>query len=79
MDKKVLYTYRYMWKNFNSDSINFKIVTDTLDGHSKFVTSVSAMDCVENLCREYLCEYDCSKLFDTEVLFDKKVVSKEEE
>lgn len=58
----VVYSYRYMWKNKDSESINFKIVSDVLAGLASFEEQLKSFPDVESIAREYLHEYDCSKI-----------------
>lgn len=68
MSDVFIYSYRYMWRVDGSDSVNFKIVTDTLEGLAFFEDSLkSSVDNLVAFGKEYLCQYNCSKigLFDT--------------
>lgn len=60
--KTVVFSYRYMWKLKDNSSINFKIVTDTSDGLKFFEDSLKSLDNLESVAKEYLHEYDCSKI-----------------
>lgn len=66
----ILYTYRYMWKIKSSESINFKIVTDTEDGLMLFEEALLKLDGIVSCAKEYLHEYDCSKLGVFEKIFE---------
>lgn len=55
-----IYSYRYMWRLKGSDSINFKIVTDTLEGLKKFEDVVVKIPDLLTFGKEYLNEYDVS-------------------
>lgn len=58
-----LLCYRYMWTVKDvKDKVNFKIITDVEDVHKKFIESVFALPDVENVGREYVCEYDVSQI-----------------
>lgn len=78
MDK--IYTYRYMWKYVDSDKINIKIVSDVLSGLEAFekaLLSSELVPSVELLGREYLHEYDVSKIGVFETLRNDKKEDKE--
>lgn len=68
----VLYTYRYMWKLFDSKSIHFKIITDTLEGLKQFEESFLNVPRVESFGREYVCEFTCDKIGYFEEIFKKE-------
>lgn len=57
-----VYTYRYMWKNVGSDSVNFKIVSDTEAGLKLFQDELLKLPDIESAGYEYLHEYDCSRI-----------------
>lgn len=59
MQSKV-YTYRYVWKLKSSNTLNFKIVSDTIDGLTSFEKQLCQIPDIEMACKEYLHEYDCS-------------------
>lgn len=76
MDDKILvFTYRYMWRVTGSDNLNFKIVTDTIEGLKVFEANLLAVEGLEVCGKEYLHEYDCSKIgvFETLKKSDKEV------
>lgn len=58
----MLITYRYLIKEKNDNQIKVKIVTETDEGHRLFVESVIQQLKPERFAREYVCEYDCSKI-----------------
>ena len=60
--KVVVYTRRYMWKLKNSDSVNFKIFSDTEVGHAAFIKQLKLLPDLEKASYEYLHEYDVSKI-----------------
>lgn len=62
MENNVVYTYRYMWKCLGNDSIKFKIVTDTLEGILEFEKCLLCLENLDTCGKEYLHEYDCSKI-----------------
>ncbi|UPW41999.1 hypothetical protein [Dipodfec virus RodF1_43] len=69
-DKIVLYCYRYVWKEKGQETLNFRIVTDTEDGLQKFADQIiQEFGDLERLGREYVCEYDVSKLCLLEPLY----------
>ncbi|UPW41087.1 hypothetical protein [Sigmofec virus UA08Rod_5550] len=68
--KVILYTYRYMWKEKDKESISFKIITDTLQGHEEFEKAVMQIPNLEHFAYEYLHEYDCSRVSVVGKLFD---------
>lgn len=74
-DKVFVYSYRYMWQIEGSDTVNFKIVTDTSDGLLSFEESLKVLPGVKNMAREYLHEYDCSLIGVFETLLDNKEVN----
>lgn len=58
-----LFTYKIMWTlKDSSDKINFKIVTDTLEGINHYVKLVSEIDNFDRCLIEYLNEFDVSKI-----------------
>lgn len=69
-EKQILVTRRYIWKKKSSDTVYFKIVTDTFQGHAEFCQHLIAgfsadgcsLDDIEGLGFEYLCEYDVSQI-----------------
>lgn len=63
-----VFSYRYMWQVFGSDSVCFKIVTDTEDGLSKFEESLLSLDGLEKAMKEYVNEYDCSLIGKIDIL-----------
>lgn len=72
MDEKVVvYTYRYMWKCEGSDNVNFKIVSEPLEGIEEFEKALLNVEGIVRVSREYLHEYDVSKLGVFEKIFDK--------
>ncbi|QXN75101.1 hypothetical protein [Microvirus mar26] len=68
----VVYTYRYMWKLLGSSDINFKIVTDTDTGHSAFIDQIKGLNNLESAAREYLHEYDTTKIAVVDTFFYPK-------
>lgn len=57
-----VYCYRYVWTTKDvKDKVNFKIVSDTLDGLKLFEEKLLSLPDLDNVGREYICEYDCSK------------------
>lgn len=70
----VVYCYRYMWTVGNSRNVNFRIVTDVPEGLSQFEKNlISQVPNLSTFGREYLCEYDSSKLVHVENLLNKEV------
>lgn len=65
----ILYTYEYMWKVKDSDSVNFKIISDVLEGHNQFIDMLKKLDNIECASRTYLSQIDVSKYHVDEVLF----------
>ena len=64
-DKIVLYTFKYLWTLSGEDNkgkVNFKVVTDTLSGLIEFEKEVLKMPNLERFGREYIQEYDCSRI-----------------
>lgn len=64
-DRIMLFQVRVMFKFMDKDTINFKIVTDTESGIKSFVDNLKQVKDIERIAVEYLCEYDCSKLYHT--------------
>lgn len=69
-----IYTYRFMWRLSGSDNICFKIVTDTSEGLKQFEDSLLKLENIELAGKEYLHEYDCSKLGLFESIFKKEEI-----
>lgn len=51
-----------MWKIKDSDTVNFKIISDVQAGHDLFVEELKKLPDLESAGSEYLHEYDVSKL-----------------
>lgn len=62
MKKVLVFSYRYIWKIKGSSNLNFKIVTDTLEGLLDFEKKLLSLEDIESAGKEYLHEYDCSKI-----------------
>lgn len=62
--ENVIYTYKYLWTvKGDKTKVNIKIVSDVMQGHVVFVDSLKKnVADLDNLGREYLHEYDCSKI-----------------
>lgn len=69
-----IYSFRYMWFMVDGDKINFKIVTDTVEGLELFEKKLLALDGLSVCGKEYLCEYDCSQIANLVSLTDSKEV-----
>lgn len=69
----ILYNVRVMFKFKDSDSVNFKIITDTVEGIEKFVKSISELDNLVSLSYEYLSEFNCNLLGQIVNVFNKEV------
>lgn len=79
MEKNVIiYTYRYMWRLKDSDSVCVKIVSDVLQGLSEFENQLLALDGLESACKEYVHEYSCELLGKVDVLLKKNEDSENE-
>lgn len=75
-EKVLIYSYRYMWRvSDNSEGICFKVVTDTLQGLEEFEKALLSLDNLTDCAKEYLHEYDCSKIG---IVFSLKKTDKEE-
>lgn len=63
----IVYTYRYVWKIEGSSTLNFKIVSDIDEGFKLFEKELLSLPGIERCAKEYLHEYDCTKIgkFDT--------------
>ncbi|WGL31084.1 hypothetical protein [Dipodfec virus UOA04_Rod_708] len=74
-------SYRYMWLTKGDKShCCFKILTDCDEAHSQFIDQLNELKDkgeIEKISREYLCEYDCSKLCILEDLDELKEVKDE--
>lgn len=58
-----LYSYKIMWTLKDTlDKVNFKIVTDTLEGIKSTIDIVKGINGLDKCCLEYLNEYDVSKI-----------------
>lgn len=57
-----IFTFRFMWKLVGADTVNFKIVTDTEAGLKQFEEALLKIENLEGVGKEYLHEYDVSKL-----------------
>lgn len=62
MENIYIYTYRYMWRIVGSDSVYFKVVTDTPEGIDQFEAALKSTAGILSIAREYLHEIDCSRL-----------------
>ncbi|WGL31171.1 hypothetical protein [Dipodfec virus UOA04_Rod_757] len=60
----VVITYRYMWKTSQSDKVFFKIVSDTSVGLDEFERGLLSLPNLEHASKQYLHEYNVSKLSD---------------
>lgn len=65
-------TVRYMWRVLNSENVMFKIVTDTVEGHSLFVNELLKIPDLISAGSEYLHEYDCSRVGVFEKIYNKE-------
>lgn len=57
-----LYTYRYIWKRDDSDSLSVHVLTARLDQHEKFRAQLQTDKHVVSATAEYLSEIDCNYL-----------------
>lgn len=62
MSKVSIFSYRYMWQTEGDESVNFKIHTDTCEGLKSFEDNLLLLPGIKNVAKEYLHEYDCSKI-----------------
>lgn len=67
-----IYSIRYMWKILGSTSVNFKIITDTEDSLKAFEKAVLDLSGLESFGKEYLHEYDVSRVGVFEKIFSKE-------
>lgn len=73
-----IYTYRYMWRfSSDPDRINFKYVTDTVEGHDQFISALIALDGLKQCVREYISEIDCSLVSQIQSIYNKEVSTDE--
>lgn len=57
-----IFTYRYVWRLKGSETLNFKIVTDTEKGLLEFEDKLFSIPEIESCGKEYLHEYEVSKI-----------------
>ena len=57
-----LYTYRYVWKRDDYESLCVRYLTGTALEHVKFCTDLAADDHVLSATKEYVSEVDCNYL-----------------
>lgn len=57
-----IYTFRYMWRLKDSNQINFKIITDTLEGLKQFEETLKNQEDIILAGKEYLHEIDVSRI-----------------
>lgn len=57
-----IYTFRYMWRLKDSNQINFKIITDTLEGLEHFEDTLKKHEDIILAGKEYLHEIDVSRI-----------------
>lgn len=67
-----IYGYRYMWLMEGSDSVNFKVVTDTVEGLQAFEQALLKLDGLKSAGKEYLHEYEVSSIGKFEKIFEKE-------
>ncbi|UPW41862.1 hypothetical protein [Peromfec virus RodF5_7] len=77
-----IFTYRYLVQTGdNKDQIKIKLVSDVMAGHNDFIERTIAELNPVRFAREYVCEYDCSKVMLVEpissVEIDKEVIDSE--
>lgn len=73
-DKIVLFQVRVLFSFKDSnDKINFKIITDTDEGISKFIDTLKGLENISKIAVEYLCEYDCSRIGEVKKVFNVEV------
>lgn len=75
---QTIFCIRYMWKIKGDNSIKYKIVTDLAEGQTAFEDALKALPDLEKATREYLSEFDCSKLGVVDKIFDKEDLDNEE-
>ncbi|UPW41391.1 hypothetical protein [Dipodfec virus UA06Rod_17] len=66
--------YRYVWRIVGSDNLYFKIITGTQEDFSTFEESILHSPDVEivSLAREYLHEYDLTKMSVLESIYSSQ-------
>lgn len=58
-----VFAFRYLWTAEDKpDSICMKMVTDTEKGLEEFETALKALPGIKKIAKEYLHEYDCSRV-----------------
>lgn len=77
--KPHLYTYCYYWKIDGSNNINYKYITDTLEGIKQFEDNLLKLEGinVDEIVVSYICEYDCSQIGLCYNLNDKRGIKNE--
>ena len=73
-----LYSYRYVWKRDDRESLSISIISGTMTDHEKFRQSLSADDRVLSATAEYVSEYDVNYAMLVETV-KKQVINKEKE
>lgn len=72
MLKTVIFTYRYFWKFIDSSEFCVKIVSDTAEGVAEFETRLLSLPNLDRVGREYLHEFDVSKMTRLETIYDSQ-------
>ncbi|QXN75169.1 hypothetical protein [Microvirus mar34] len=67
-----LITYKYFWTTDDSTSIQLRILTDTEEGHTKFVNSVKQISGLTRFAREYVSEITLDLFTGIETLYIKE-------
>ena len=67
-----LYTYRYLWKRDDQESLSVSVLTCRMDEHEKFRASLQNDDHVVSASAEYLSEIDCNYLLLVETVVQNK-------
>ncbi|UPW41622.1 hypothetical protein [Peromfec virus RodF8_38] len=68
-----IYTLRYMWKIKGSDSVNFKVITDTEEGLEQFEEALLQFPDLVSAGSEYIQEYDCARVGVFNKIFNEDV------
>lgn len=65
MENQLVYTYRYIWKD-KDNKLFVRYVTDSMDGHKRFIENVTDDINVVSCMREYVSEVNLAYIGFTE-------------
>lgn len=72
-----LFTFRYMWRVEGDNHLQFKMVTDTASGLEQFEKSLLELPGLTLAGREYLNEFDVSRIAVLEKFYCKEDTTNE--